>query len=114
MKNDDLNKCFSDGLELLGRILTILWNTFMRALIVLNVMPFFTKRPKLMPWFIVLLCCIVPPVTLALLGMSFMALAHGVRAEDNFIVTPREPCSELPWVSRGGPKKLDSVLSYLL
>ncbi len=99
MKSDNLNSCFNDGLDLLGRIFTILWNMLMRALIVLKVMPFFTKQPKLMPWFIVLLCCIVPPITLVLIGMSFMALAHGVCAEDNFIATPKEPNSGLPWVS---------------
>lgn len=83
---DDLNKVFCDLISILDKGLSACWNVFMSFLISIKVMPFFQKRPIAMLWFIILLCFLLPRISIFILCMGYSALNRGVKADDKFII----------------------------
>ena len=83
-----------EAVPLLTRFFVALWNMLMRALISVRIMPVFRKQPWFHAVLIFLLMAIAPYVGVFFLIAVIVAMGHGAKADNNFMVSLNEKKAE--------------------
>ncbi|MBR9973065.1 hypothetical protein [Magnetospirillum sulfuroxidans] len=90
----DMAQAASDLIPVADRFLSSSWNAGMKMLAFMRLMPVLRKHPWLLVLLIFGLMAALPPVAIFFFAISFVALHHNVRSDDDFMVVKRvsEPC----------------------
>jgi hypothetical protein len=82
---EELDNIFTEALKLIRRLCVVGWNTYIKCIKSIGLLPFL-KKPKRLVWFTVLLCFVFPPITLVVFCIGYVALESEVNAETDFLI----------------------------
>ena len=85
----DMAQAASDLIPVADRFLSASWNAGMKMLAFMRLMPLLRKHPWLLVLLIFGLMAALPPVAIFFFAISFVALHHNVRSDDDFMVVKR-------------------------
>lgn len=85
----DVAQAASDLIPVADRFLSASWNVFMKILAFVRLMPLLRKHPWLLAALVFGLMAALPPVAIFFFAISLVALNHGVRSDEDFMVVKR-------------------------
>lgn len=85
----DMAQAVSDLIPVADKFLSASWNAGMKTLAFMRLMPLLRKHPWLLAALIFGLMAALPPAAIFFFAISMVALHHGVRADEDFMVVKR-------------------------